>query len=287
VIDIRPEFRKRLIAARRALLNAADPHSRELARIISGIESRYLRLLDRGSERITRETANRITATLNRIVLEATPEMRAYLEDTLRDGALSGLQAQAQFIKTQFGVTDWANVPAARVRDTFRVFEEGIASGRLIRVSDPKVFARWTAEWSDHWAETSRGLQRSFIEGVVMGKSWLDIAHEVTDDLGELKIAGRMNADDFARGFTRAKLTEIANEASVRGAIEAGLTLFVNQGVPDDRQSEQCAAASEYPAMSMRDWNASPEAPPPRHVLNCRCLLMAVVPMEELAAVAA
>lgn len=268
---------------RRELMTRGDESSVRLAKTLMQYETRILREIRRhGENGVTRSDLNRVTATINRIILESDADLAAYLRDELPAGALNGLKTQAEMLKASFGADRWEDLPSERIKAIFGNFETSIRTRTILPTNDAQLMARWAGEWDDRWAEITRGLQTSFIEAAANGDSWLKLAERVTDDIGGLGINGQQNADAFARGFTRAKLTEIANAASTRSASMAGITKFVNIGVPDDRQSDECAAASQYEAMTIEEWQASGEGPPPRHVLNCRCLLSGVpVELEE------
>ena len=280
-IDIGDAIKK----SRRELLAQSDESSRKLASILAKQERAILRRIAiEGDTPILRAERVRVTSAMHRIVLEGNADVARWLRGELPKGGLNGLGLQASAIKQAFGVTDWREVPSARIRDTFLSFEDAIKTGKVLPLRDADLAARWAAEWTDYMGDTIDRIQSEFVSAAARGKSWIEIANNITDDLGQIGLEGRQSAETFARGFTRAKLTEIANKTSTRVAMEAGITHFVNAGVPDDRQSEECAEATAEEAMTVDDWNAYRHGPPPRHVFNCRCLLMGVVSevQEEL-----
>lgn len=276
-----PAYQRLLEQYRRELVEIAGGSGSRLLSILARIERRMVREMAARSGAVTRGDVNRMTATINRMVLEGLPELAAWMEAEFPRGALNGLRTQAAMLKRAFAVTDWSEIPVESVRDTFRAFEMGIENRRLLQITDPAQLARWSAEWSQHWTVTVAALESRFVEGIVRRQTWTEIAASIRGRAGTLNIEGRLNADDFARAFTRTKLTEIANVAGVRAAQAAGLTQFVNLGIPDDRQSDICRAASEAGAMTLDEWDASEWGRPTRHVFNCRCDLVAIPQFAE------
>lgn len=276
------EFGDALVKARRALMAHADERSIGLAKILRRVETRMLKeIAKHGATDATRGQANRVTAQLHRIALDADPAVAGWLRGELPAAALNGLRTQAALLAKSFGVDSWERVPIQRVRDAFANFQTVIESGKILPTKDAALMARWGELWNDRMANAVGSVQEKFVEGIARGQSWLDISQAITSDVGGLDIIGEMAADDWARGFTRAKMTEMAVAAGTRSAIEAGITRFINIGVPDDRQSEECEHASAQEPMTLEEWGASSEGPPPRHVFNCRCDLGGVPEFAE------
>jgi hypothetical protein len=179
------------------------------------------------------------------------------------------------------GVKKWGEIPIDRVRSTFETFAEGIAKGDLIRVSDPKVFAKYRAAWDKRWVGTMRDLQREFSRAAATGDSWTAVAKRIRGPLGTLDLPGRrMAPEHFARMYTRTMMTQVANNASTRTATAAGIDKFANLGVSDERQATICRGATAAGAMTLEEWDASEYGRAPRHP-NCRCLLAAVPRLDE------
>jgi len=271
------ETQRILAQYRRELMAQADRASVELARMLEKIERQIIRAIEReGATAVTQAQANRIVATINRIALESLEPLGGWFRAEAPKAGLNGLKTQAEFLKRIYKAESWADVPAGKVRAAFQNFEQGLGAGRVLRLSDVDLAMRWAAEWNGNLATISRSLQAEFVRGATLGMSWLDIANQVQTITGDLDIRGRVAPDVFARGFTRAKLTEIATDTSIQVARAAGITQYVNVGVPDDRQSDECAEASRQPPMTLEEWAESEWGIPPRHVFNCRCDLAGV-----------
>jgi len=280
-VDISDAIRK----YRRDLLAQSDESSRKLASILVKQERAILRRIAiEGDTPILRAQRVRVTSALHRIVLEGNADVARWLRGELPKGGLNGLGLQASAIKQAFGVTDWREVPSARIRDTFLSFEDAIRSGSILPGSDAELALKYAGKWTDRMGNALEKIQSKVVGATARGESWIEVANAIQDDLGMLKINGHQAIDVFARGYTRQVLTLIANKTSTRSAQMAGIDRFINAGVPDDRQSEECAEASAMDAMTLEEWNAHPVRSPPRHEENCRCLLMGVVSevQEEL-----
>jgi hypothetical protein len=266
------DFGDALIKARRDLMRHADERSRGLAAILRRVEARMLaNIAEHGENGVTRAQANRVTSQLHRIALDAEPQVARWLRGELPAAALNGVRTQAALLVKSFGVKQWDEIPVSRVKEAFANFQKVIETGKILPLKDAALMERWGGLWNDRMANAMGGIQEKFIEGIARGQSWLDIAKSITSDVGGLDIVGEMAPEDWARGFTRAKMTEMAVAAGTRSATEAGITRFINIGVPDDRQSDECAAASSQEPMTLEEWDAFSEGPPPRHVFNCRC----------------
>lgn len=265
---------------RRTLLAQADESSVKLTLAMERMERQIMRIIaQQGENGITAETLNRVVAQTNRVILEGNGQLAAWLRGELPAGALDGVRTSAEAL----AVPGAREATVSRIRAAFGNFEKGIKDRSLLRLGNQEIAGRWADMWNDRWDSTARSLQSTFLRSELLGSTWRDVAAEIEGPLGELGIAGRMDSESFARGFARAKLTEISNDTSIRFAQSLGVDKFVNIGVPDDRQSDECAGASAEEPMSLEDWQRSEWGLPPRHIFNCRCQMLGVVPeVEEL-----
>lgn len=135
------------------------------------------------------------------------------------------------------------------------------------------------------YAPVLRKAQEVFAAAAEEGLGPLEIAKRIPElgtlaDAQGVPLRGRINPEAFGRAVTRTAFNEISNAASVRLGAEAGLDHYINIGVADDRQSDICYAASQRGPRTLQEWSRSKEGAPPRHVLNCRCTLQAVLPSQ-------
>lgn len=84
-----------------------------------------------------------------------------------------------------------------------------------------------------------------------------------------------------ARAVIRTETTRLDNAVSVGFAEAAGVELFANLGVGDDRQSDVCHIACASKPRTIEGWRhfyfrGVYIGPPPRHVANCRDSLQGV-----------
>jgi len=277
MIGPRSEAEKLLRRYRAQLVAQGNRASRNLLAIVERIERRIMRSLARqyGERGITKASASRVRAIANRIALEADPEIAAWFHRVGPAAATNGLLVQAEYLATAARMQGWQGLPYERVRGSFDAWQSGIDAGRLFNFGDSARFEALKWQWTGYWMRTAEALQDRFVEAAIKGESWKDLAKASVEDLNTLGLRGRMNKDAFSDAFTRTKLTEISNAASTGMAADAGIALFANLGIPDDRQSEICAEASERDPMTLEEWDATDLGRPPRHVFNCRCLLLA------------
>jgi hypothetical protein len=266
-----------LMRYRTELAEQADEVSKPMIRLQESIYSDWVKRIERyGENGITRADANRLREITDRSILESVPEVKAWFHGEAPKAGLNGLRSQAAYIKKQLGVTDWTKLPSARIREAFITTEREIQTaaslgrtwpqgGVMSRFIDAETYRK---TWTKNLQRAATGVQREIVTQIVKGGSWLDVSNSITDELGKLHISGQMSPEAFARGYARATLTRVANDASTGAAIDAGLDSFWNQGVPDDAQSDECAEASTYDAMTMDEWDASDVCPPPRHVMS-------------------
>lgn len=260
-----------LIAKYRAQLQRTNgPGGEQLARISRQVEGRIVREMLRAEGKATPAEVARLLQAIRRIVIRSDDD----LMDVMREHVPEVWRIRARQTK-EIAEDVFSRRTAERVIETSEHFERGLSDRRLLRISEPYL-ERWASEWSDEWTRTQRQIQASFTRAALTGESWSSVAKGLTDDVARLKISGRINAEDWAKAFTRTKLTELYTDAGVKIGDEAGLDLYVSVGVPDDRQSEICFAASQQGPHTLAWWDRSRFGRPPRHVMNCRCTMLAV-----------
>lgn len=237
------------------------------AKLARQAEVRILRAV-RAQGAVTSASQAQIMSEIRTVLRNGTGQVVRLADDSM-------LRILAQSIAKDAAALQAAEAVTPRVLHTIERFNESIRTKTILRVAEP-YRTQWAAEWGDHWTPAVRRIQAEFSRGVLLGSHSNQIADAITSDLGTLNIAGMQDADVFARGFVRAKYTELnADFAQVLGK-EAGLEQYVSIGVPDDRQSEVCFEASNAGPMTLEEWDASEWGRPPRHVFNCRCSLTAI-----------
>ncbi len=273
---------ERIVAgARQRLIGQSDRAGRRLARILREVEEEILMLMAAsGSERITRGRISSLMRRIDRVAQQARPEVATFLRSELSGAAITGLETQANLFATAWGVESLGRIPNQRVVSTFLQFERDVRARRILAIDDARLMQRWGDLYDSHMQATIRRIQGEFTTAAARGSTYKTLAQAVERPLGGLRIAGRMNSDAFALGFTRAKLTEVASNASVRVAQDAGFDRFRNYGISDTRQSNICRGATAAEPRSLAEWEGSEWGKPPRHVLNCRCYL-GVAPGER------
>lgn len=186
-----------------------------------------------------------------------------------------------------------------RILRVSRLMDERLASQRLIAT---EFYAkRWADAWRFDWTRRANAIADALREAAVRGDGWKATAKAIEGQLSGLKeslplttpsgrvlagpgtrpIAGYVHRTPFARGFARTIGTDVYNRAAIEAGAEVGFDLLVNIGIPDERQSEICYAASNESPMTAEAWsrwrrNDDPSidgGKPPRHVFNCRCAL--------------
>lgn len=272
---VNPEQIQRIIARYRAMLEKANGSAVQAAeRVAERMDRAIVRAMEDGSYSVDTEALNRLLTSARRTLSNGNRQIRMVLEDHVPTVADLSMNHQAAAIVAMQGAAPNA-LSDLRVIDAFSYFERAIADKSIVRSSAPYV-ERWAAQWNDEWTKVARKVQAEFTRGLATGANNRDIAKGLVSDLGRLEINGKINNEDFAREFIRTSSGEMYQSFGLQIASEAGLDLFVNIGVPDDRQSEECYQACQEGAHTMEWWLASPEGPPKRHVFNCRCFLQAV-----------
>lgn len=262
---------ERLISQYQAQLRRTNGTGGEqLARVARRVEGSIVRELLAQSGDVNQEQITRLLQAIRRIVIESDRSLMDVIDEHVPRVYDITARRVADTAIDVFGRRD-----AQSVLDVFENWERAI-DNRTILSRAGSYTERWRGEWSDEWTKTARTLQARFTRAAVTGESWSNVAKSVTSDVASLDIQGRMNSEDYARAFVRTKFTELSTDAGLEIAREAGLDLFVNVGVPDSRQSQICFEASQEGPHTLEWWESSQYGVPPRHVMNCRCTLLAV-----------
>lgn len=164
---------------------------------------------------------------------------------------------------------------AARV---FSHFEKMRSGGELLSAwgGREKYLAWWRETYGAGFDKTVRVLQDKFTRASLSGADWREVAKQITGTTGKLAAKDGVDPVVFAEAFARTKSTELANEASQRLGVAGGMELFINLGIPDEVQSEECFESCQAGAMTLQEWEAYVHGPPPRHFSGCRCELSPV-----------
>ena len=236
------------------------------ARIVQSL-ARFEGTVDTASRTAALNTARRIVADAG---LEAAQRMKDDAPGIIKAGAMRTREL------TELLVPRGDRLDA--IVSTFMSFEKSIEEKRAFALGSVKLQAfmdKYTVDWESGWSGTIKGLQAKFTQGAVSSLDWRVISRTIVNESGALVVPGGMDAETFATMFARTKVTEIDNLTARAMGDEAGLELYVNLGVPDDNQSEDCYDATNAGAMTMTDWADSAYDEPPRHP-NCRCMLFPV-----------
>jgi len=178
-----------------------------------------------------------------------------------RNAAIAGMTMSGPSLRRVLGVYERIMVDLER--------------GVLLRSAN-HTLGIWHGELDDFLRKTIREVQAKVFQASVTGQSSSALARGLTDDLTALNLQNRVTPDAFARAFARTRMNELQNYTSVEMCREVDINLYINVGVPDDRQSEICYEASQENAQTLEWWEASKYGTPPRHHYNCRCSLLGV-----------
>jgi hypothetical protein len=265
------ELEKLVLKYRRQLEKTNGTGGDRLARLGSRIERKIVAEITAGQGPVTDEQLAQFQSALRRVIAQGNPEFLRTMEQHVPDVWANSVD---RFVSVS-ALSPFDTRTVDRIVDVADQFERAIEDKSILRTSGGYT-ERWRNEWTDEWTRTARQVQARFTRATITGDSWTEVAKSLTDDLGSLKIQGRISTDDFARAFTRTKFTELGADAGIALGREAGLELFISVGVPDDRQSQICWEASRQGPHPLEWWESSTYGVPPRHVLNCRCSLLAV-----------
>lgn len=278
MIGPRPEVEALLRKYRAQLMAQAAANgaaNTELFRLVESLERLIMRRLEQYMKgEITKRKVSQVSKIASRAAVESDRDVAAWLHKYGPSAAMNGNRMQATILRASLG-RNWQGAPYERVKNAFDTWEAGIQSGKLFDFAKGQSFVEYTDTWDRQWIATARSLQERFVEAAINGESWKDLAKANVEGLDALGLQNRMNKYAFSEAYTRTELTRISNNAAIGMAADAGIDTFINDGVPDDRQSEECAEADTLGAMTLAEWDASGPGRPPRHVFNCRCTLLA------------
>jgi hypothetical protein len=221
-------------------------------------------------------TAANRTAALNRarqIIkssgLSGAQAAREMLPEIAREGLVTARQASKLVIAR--------GSQLERMVRTYDAFEQSIEQGKAFVLGSEKIAAfmdRYAVDWDNGWSSTIRGLQAKFTAASASGLDWRVVAKSIVPEAGQLVVPGGMSPRRLAEFIAKSKVVEIDNLTQREMAQDEGLEKFVNLGVPDDGQEEECYDACNAGALTEEEWEAG-LGMAPRHV-GCRCLMFAV-----------
>lgn len=262
----------------------------------AALEGEFIREILKRSGKLTPKQVEEVRAIFRDLVAKSSRDVAArmskYVGPTMRTTAARTMATTTELLAA-------VNHPQARdVLLTMREWTQRIDQRSLIRT--PFYRARWEKAWSGNWDRMVNRTMDDLTEAALRREPW-DVVSKRLLDLGKLNeapgaltpagnlargtIAGHMHPEAFARGFARTALGDLSQDESIAEGHEIGLLYYGNFGVPDDRQSEICAAASAEEPKTVEEWKrwrrdvADPSndgGPPKRHVFNCRCDLIGI-----------
>lgn len=180
------------------------------------------------------------------------------------------------------------NVPANRIETLRRTFDA--TSRRDIRTEG---YLRWLEAMPETTLRPLSSLRAALADGMQRGVPTNNVADaflrganiEVRPDglvITDLPpIRAQVAPFVRARRVVRTEYARVDNTASVAFSESYGANRYKNLGVGDERQSEECRIASAWKPLSLEGWrtlvvNGLPIGLAPRHVANCRCLMIGV-----------
>ena len=213
-----------------------------------------------------------LMAALEDIIEDGLIGNEVWLNNTLSKVTASAVNLRMETTAIAHGVSQWDMIDSKRITDAFISFEESRLSRTMLR----NFGGKWQHDLAMRWDDTVNRIQFEFTEAVALGRPNNELAGLIQDEMGQVFQTGGMNKEAYSRAFVRTKFNEISNRTSLGLAAEAGLDNLINMGVPDDRQSVVCAEAANQKPMTRAEWEQSEWGLPPRHVMNCRCEMIAI-----------
>lgn len=159
-----------------------------------------------------------------------------------------------------------------KIVDTYQGFERMIEERKIFVLGSTKVAAfeeKYLMEWGRGWASSMRSLQSTFSRSAVSGLDWRVISKTLVSDAGKLIGPDIADPERFSNLLARMMVAELDNLTAHAMGDEAGLELYVNLGVPDEGQTEECYEACNAGAMTLEEWEMGLGLAP-RHE-GCRC----------------
>ena len=266
----------------------SEKAAQQWAKLSSRTEQALLRILDGSTEPASPQEAARILAELRKVLGGAsTVALRLADTDALSVMRL-GYGSQADYFAKAYGARDALSVRAGRIAQTFRRYDGLLQDGAILRGPYWQIErGRWAREFEDRAREVTGRVQRDLTKAI--GTTGETTPRDIAASVRPLieGSTGRMDAETWARSFARTNQQQLYGDFAEQLAIDAGIDKFINVGVPDDRQSQECYEASQQPPMTMAEWdgwtasNGKGGRPGSRHVFNCRCIGGAVPPGLE------
>ena len=251
---------KRVVAQYRRQLDMTNGNlERALAQLGSAVDRGIIRELLRLEGVMDQRKVAEAQTVFRRILDQSNGEFARIARETVPDVMETTLARSAASARLVLGGTQ-----LRRVLTVYEQLEQGMAQGRLLRTAEYEL-GIWGAEWNDRMMKTFRSVNARVFEAAVRGQSSSNLAKGLAGDLSALNLQDRINPEAFAQSFARTKINELNNVAGVEIAHEAGMDLYVNVGVPDERQSEICYRASQENAHTLEWWEQSEYGRPPRH----------------------
>jgi len=201
------------------------------------------------------------------------------------------------------GVVDALDIAVAAAVDNAEIM--GITLRRLAVIENqfnasfrPDLISasynRWIQRIPGETLKAERGLQEALTKAILKGESAQDAARRLlasSDFTKAFQTAGQFLRRDVAFSnlpvieqkiaplhralrVIRTEIGRVDNVTGISFAEAAGFSKFINIGVGDDRQSDECAAATAADPMTLAEWSANLGIAP-RHP-NCRCGMAAV-----------
>lgn len=265
----------RLLAQYRDALQAqADAQSGDVAKLIDDMNRRILRAITKqGPDPISDAELSDLISQLGKIRGNGNQTIATWLRKELPKAAKNGTETQLAIAK--------AMGAAASTIDALDALDTGTLE-RVARTLTPKALAeRWATDWLNRWDAVEGKLRVEVLRGRALGSTWLDVANNIQDELGKLDLGGDLEV--FARQFSRGVFTDMSNQESIAAAREVGMDKFINLDVGDDRECDDCIAASKAEPMTVEEWMASDWGLPGSRQChgNDRCFLAAVPPEVE------
>ncbi len=244
------------------LAGTEDAAIRRLLTILADIEEQIVRSLQAGLRgTLTPSKAAELFAQISRISENGLLAQAEWLQEMLPRITTGALAMDGATLSV-------VGFSAETISETFAAFEGTDRYTALLN----NGYQTWWNEVLGRNEEYLRTLQAELTRGGALNMSGKTIADNLVAARGKLDIEVA-DPQVWAERLVRTETTRIANDMHVAFAEEAGVETFINVGIADERQSDECAAASLLEPMTKEEWQAGPGLPP-RHP-NCRCDLVA------------
>lgn len=277
-----PDLASAYEKALRALEGSEAAVEAETAKILAGMRRRMAAAIERAlrDKTITRARANDLMLTLRRVLDETTARELSRLAPALIESVEGGLLSAAEFSEALYKSGAFSLPEYREIVRALSVFEGPDAVAGLVQVQLDAI----ASDIRTHFVSMTDSISGKISQGLASGYSSSKIAASILTEAGQINVtdfgAGALNDEAFARALARTSVNQISNEIAVASGLESGMDHFANMGIPDERQSPECEAASNLGALTLAEWDATDVGPAPRHP-NCRCRLLPV-PADEI-----